>query len=419
MENAKKMVEVESVEVDNTKSKLWNLNFILLWQGQLVSSFGDSVYDIALGFWILAETGSTAIMGLLMAASVAPRIFLSPIAGTYVDRHDRKRILVITDGIRGLTITFIGIAALLGFIKVWMVLVGGIVLGVCGSFFNPAVQSSLPDIVHKEKLVKGNSAISLASSGMDIVGKSAGGFLYQVIGAPLLFLTNGISFLISAVSESYIKIPTVYKETSKTNFIEDLKDGFNYVKGFTGLKYLYVTIAFLNFFAVMGLVLLLPYFSAKTYLGPERYGVAMAFSTGGLFLGFLLLSTIDINKFKKSILFTSGGMISGLSMGVLPFVSDYYIIIGLLFINGFTVAVVRTILQSSMQASVSQDMMGKVFGFRRAISSSLVPMSMAFGGLLAEFIPIEYIISGGYCIIFILFLVLAFSKPVSELIDTF
>ena len=134
--------ENDFVKGDNQKSKLWNMNFLLLWQGQLVSNFGDSVYDIALGFWILAKTGSTGLMGILMATAVIPRVFLSPIAGTFVDRHNRKNILIITDLIRGVVISFVGIAALMNVIKIWMVLLGGIILGICGSFFNPAVQSS-------------------------------------------------------------------------------------------------------------------------------------------------------------------------------------------------------------------------------------------------------------------------------------
>ena len=416
MENITGTSEISVIE---EKNKLWNLNFILLWQGQLVSSFGDSVYDIALGFWILSRTGSTAIMGILMAMTVAPRIFLSPIAGTFADRHNRKWIMVLTDGLRGVTITFIGVAAIFDFIEIWMVMLGGIILGICGSLFNPAVQSSLPDIISKDKLVKGNSAISLANTGMDILGKSMGGVLYQFIGAPVLFLTNGISFILSAISELFIKIPVTQKASKKIDFMDDLKAGFKYVKDYTGLKYLYVTIAFLNFFAVMSLTLLLPFFNSKEYLGPEKYGVAMAFSAAGMFAGFFLFTVVDINRIKKSVLFSVGGMITCFCIGVLPLMKSYTLIIILLLVNGVAVAVVRTILQASLQAAVPSDMLGKVFGFRRAIASSLIPLAMAVGGLMAEFIPIGLIISGGNIVIFILFLVLGFNKPVIELVDAY
>lgn len=398
-------------------AKFWNLNFILLWQGQLVSNFGDSVYDIALGFWILAKTGSTGLMGMLMATAVIPRVFLSPIAGTFVDRHNRKKILIVTDIIRGVIISFVGVAALSSFIQIWMVLLGGIVLGICGSFFNPAVQSSIPDIVPKNKLIKANSAFSLASTGVNIIGKSAGGFLFNFLGAPLMFLINGLSYLFSACSELFLVIPNKKNDIKKVNFFDDLKAGFSYVKNFSGLKYLYITIAFLNFFSVMGITLLLPLFNLKDYLGSERYGIAMAFLTGGMFFGFLTLSVVELRNINKSLLFTIGGLISGAAMVILPHVPNYFIIIMLLFVNGFFVASVNSILQASMQAAVSEEMRGKVFGFRRTLSSSLVPMAMAIGGILAEFISISIIISVGFSILFILFLALGFIRPVKQLID--
>ena len=86
-----------NIEETDPKNRLWNLNFFLLWQGQFVSAIGDVVYEIALGFWILAVTGSTVIMGTLMAASTIPRVLLAPLAGVIVDRKDRKGLLILMD----------------------------------------------------------------------------------------------------------------------------------------------------------------------------------------------------------------------------------------------------------------------------------------------------------------------------------
>ena len=412
-----KVSHESTFEEKKSKSKLWTTNFILLWQGQLISSFGDSVYEIALGFWVLAKTGSTAVMGLLMAMSVLPRVVISPFAGVLADRLDRKWIIVFTDGIRGITIIVIGIAALLGKIEVWMVMMGGIVLGICGSLFNPAVQAAIPSIIHKEHLVKGNSAISLASTGVDIIGKSMGGFLLQVLGAPVLFLINGISFIVSAISELFIIIPNQTREFRTVNFLDDLKNGFQYVTKNAGLKYLYMTIAVLNFFAVMSLTLLLPFYNSKSYLGPEKYGISMAISSLGMFVGFFLLTIVDINQFKKSLLFSLGGMITSLCIGLLPFTQNLILILVLLFINGLNVAIVNSILLSSIQSSVPTNMLGKIFGFRRTLTSSLIPISMAIGGIVAEYVPIELIILFGNVIIFVLFLKLGFTEAVVSLID--
>ena len=114
-------LEKTAVEKQGKKSKLWNINFLLLWQGQFVSAVGDVAYEIALGFWILAVTGSTGLMGTLLAASTIPRVLLAPFAGVLVDRTDRKWLLVLMDAIRGAVVVLIGIIALTGHAAVWMV----------------------------------------------------------------------------------------------------------------------------------------------------------------------------------------------------------------------------------------------------------------------------------------------------------
>lgn len=120
--------EAQGIEKNKSHGKLWTLNFFLLWQGQLVSALGDVVYEIALGFWVLAVTGSTGLMGTLMAASALPRILIAPFAGVIVDRCNRRNMLVLMDLIRGVVITAVGTAALLGFVEIWMVFAAGVIL---------------------------------------------------------------------------------------------------------------------------------------------------------------------------------------------------------------------------------------------------------------------------------------------------
>ncbi len=113
----------------NKQGKLWNINFFLLWQGQFVSAVGDVIYEIALGFWVLAVTGSTGLMGTLMAAATIPRVIIAPFAGVLVDRSDRKWLLVIMDAVRGIAILAVAMAAYAGVLEIWMVFAAGIVIG--------------------------------------------------------------------------------------------------------------------------------------------------------------------------------------------------------------------------------------------------------------------------------------------------
>jgi len=271
---------------------IWNLNFFLLWQGQLASAVGDVVYAIALGFWILAKTGSTALMGTLMAVSTLPRILAAPFAGVLVDRSDRKWLLVAMDSIRGVFVVLIGVGAYAGFIQIWMVFAAGIIIGLCGAFFTPAVSSSLPDIVPPDKIVQANSAYNLIYTGSGILGNSAGGFLFQILGAPLMFLFNGLSYLFSSLTLFFVRIPRIVHRRGPQHFFADLKDGLALSWKMRGLRFLLLVVAVLNFFSVMGIFLILPLFQKTPALGPGRYGIAIACFAIGNLVGYLTSASV-------------------------------------------------------------------------------------------------------------------------------
>lgn len=397
--------------------KLWNRNFTLLLQGQVVSVFGDNIYDIALRFWILAETGSVALMGVLMAITIIPKILISPFAGTFIDRHDRRKILIVCDGISGVTILFIGVAAVMNFLRIWMILIAGIIVDMCRCFFNPTINSSIPDVVSNSKLIKANSMFELVSSVNEMVGYAFGGFLVNLIAAPLLFIFNGITFLLSGIAEYFTDIPKIQQVSQKLNFMEDMKEGIRYVNNLKGLKYLYITIAFLNFFASMSMTLTLPWFKANKELGIELYGVAMAINTLGMFVGFTMLSTVEIKKEKRFFAFITSGIIVSITMILYSLTLNPYLIFILFFIDGLSLAIMGSLIQSTMQSCVSPNMRSKVFGFKNALSSALMPLGMALAGLLGEIVNMNLIILGDYVVFLILFIYLGFLSNVKEIIN--
>jgi len=245
---------------DTRKRALWNVNFLLLWQGQFVSAIGDVVYEIALGFWILALTGSTALMGTLMAATTIPRVLLAPFAGVIVDRVNRKWVIVGADAIRGVAVLLVAFAAMTGRAEVWMVFVAGVITGLCAAFFNPSIGSIIPDIVHRERLVQANSFFSMIRAGSGILGNSIGGILYTVLGAPLMFLVNGISYLFSSGTEVFIRVPETHKEREKKHFFTDMKEGLTFVWQNSGLRFLMTAAGVMNFLASIAILLLIPLF---------------------------------------------------------------------------------------------------------------------------------------------------------------
>jgi DHA3 family macrolide efflux protein-like MFS transporter len=394
-----KETKAEESTAEIAKPKLWNLNFFLLWQGQFVSAMGDVAYSIALGFWILAMTGSTALMGTLMAASSLPRVLISPLAGVVVDRSNRKWLLVLMDVIRGIFVVFVGIASYLGFIQIWMVFVAGVVIGACGAFFNPAVSSIIPDIVDKRKLVQANSVFSIVQTASGIIGSSAGGVLFKILGASFMFLFNGLSYIFSAITEVFIKVPKIIHEKTRLHFFADMKDGLKFVWHFRGLRTLILTAGIINFFAVMGIMLILPLFYQEKNLGPALYGIIMGIFTGGLFLGFLFTSIVNFKSEQRFKVFSFCYITMCAGMILLPLFLYFPVMAALVFVTGIVNAILNTFINTVLQLATPQAMRGKVFGLLISIAGGLMPIAYATGGVLAEFIPIRLLIAGSFVLV--------------------
>ena len=413
------MIETNcSSEVKPTQNeKLFTASFLILWQGQFISALGDVVYGIALGFWVLAVTGSTALMGSLMAASVLPGVLVSPFAGVFVDRIDRKRLLILMDFIRGLFMCLVSIAAFKGFLEIWMVFVAGVALSVCGAFFHPATNAIIPDIVPKSKLTNANSIFGMIFSGSNIIGSSLGGFIFQLVGAPIMFLFNGLSFIFSGSSISFVKIPKHVKAVKEQHFFTDMKDGFVFMWKFRGLRYMLIMASILNFFAYIAIVLFLPLFQRTEGLGPAKYGFAMAFFTGGMLLGMLITAIIHIPPIKRLLIYMGSSFISCICFIAFPQFHNFIIMCILLLAGGLLNAISNVFIMSSIQASTPENMRGKVFSLLSTVTQGLTPIAMAVGGVLAEFIPIKMVISLSFVIVFIIFVPFAFNMHFKRFIN--
>ncbi|MDP4268048.1 MAG: MFS transporter [Bacteroidota bacterium] len=400
----------------NNEDKLWSRGFILIWQGQLVSTLGDAAYSIALGFWILKVTGSTALMGTLMAASALPGVLTSPFAGVLIDRMNKKSLMVLMDIFRGMVMILIAIAAYSGAIAVWMVFVAGILLSICGSLFRPGVNASLPDLLPKSKLSNANSMLSMVSTGANMIGNVIGGFLYLSLGAPLLFLFNSLSYFFSGFSISFVRLPKRKPERSQ-NIFYDMKVGFHFMLKKKGLRYMLLMAAVINFFAYIGIVLFLPMFETTSYLGASMYGIAMACFMGGCMAGYIALSIITLPSVYRLHYFISANALSTICIIVGVNQRLLGIMIPFLAIGGFFNSVVNVIMLSSVQATTPNDMRGKVFAFLNMTTQSLTPLAMAIGGVLASFFPIRLIISLSFFVIMIFVTPFLFVKDFKDFIN--
>ena len=347
------------------KERLLSPGFLILWQSQLVSVIGDAVYAIALGFWVLAVTGSTALMGTLMAVSTLPGVLIAPFAGVLLDRSNKKALMIAMDIIRGVFIVLLAVAAYTHNIQLWMVFAAGILLSVCGAVFHPGILSSVPDIVPKSKIANANSAFSIVMTGANLIGSAAGGFLYQALGAPLLFLINGLSFLFSGTS--LILVPESPASSGVRNAALSSVtwlDGFKYMWRQTGLRIILIVAALSNFFSFIAITLFVPFCNFTPGFGSSTYGVLMACFMGGAFVGYAFLSVLTIKPQDKMKMFVIASLTTNLLIIAgfnQPSVASCWP--HCWCIAGLGNAVVNVFLISTVQASTPSAMRGKVMSF--------------------------------------------------------
>jgi MFS family permease len=297
-----------------------------------------------------------------------------------------------------------------------MMFAAGILLSTCGAVFRPGINASIPEMVPISRLTNANSILSIASTGSNMLGNIAGGFLYQLLGAPLLFLFNGLSYFFSGSSLTFVKIPKSKTKMQK-KFFHDMTDGFSFVWNRKGLRYILMVTAILNFFSYTAIVLFLPLFQQTSYLGAGRYGIAMACFMGGAMAGFLFTSVIKIPWKQRLFLFILSTIISNISLVIALNQHIFWTMLLFILLGGFFNSIVNVILLSAIQVSASNEMRGKVMAFTSMTTQCLTPFAMFFGGFLSLYIPIRSVITMSFMIIIFFITLFAFVKPFADFLS--
>jgi DHA3 family macrolide efflux protein-like MFS transporter len=381
-------------EAGGRQKALLNRNFVLLWQGQLVSQLGTQAYAVAMMFWIKHATGSATIMGLLMMAGTIPLVLLSPFGGTMADRLPRKRLIVLGDLVEG--VAALSLAALVflapdrtSLIIGWLVGVS-VVSGIVQSFFRPAITAAIPGLVPEDKVAAANSLNEGSVEVATLFGQAIGGVLFKVLGAPVLFLLDGLSFLFSAISESFITIEQElperadsWRETAR-HFNADLREGVAFVWNNKGMRSLMLTAAVINFFAMPFLVLL-PFFVEDTLgVGADWFGYLLAgFGAGGV-IGFVAAGTLKPTPRVRMLLMILALLAVSATLALVGMTRTPWIALLILAGGGVFHGLFNIWVTTLFQTTTPDSHRGRVFGLLHTLVMGLAPISLGLTGVVAD-----------------------------------
>src|SRR5262245_23320257 len=163
-------------------------NFGLLWFGQLISLTGDWFLFIALPFYIYNLTGSTLATGAMFAAQLLPGLLFGSLAGVFVDRWDRKRVMIVSDVLRGLTLLLLLVVQSAEWL--WLIYLTTFLQAAIGQFFQPAKNAVIPQLVDEKDLIPANSLNAVSDSLTRLVGPSLGGVMFAALGLNAVVLAD-------------------------------------------------------------------------------------------------------------------------------------------------------------------------------------------------------------------------------------
>jgi MFS family permease len=367
-----------------------NRNLALLLSGQLISQIGDKFYMLAVAFLVLKTTGSPAQMGLVLFCSVFPGMLLGFISGAFLDRYNRKAIIVWADITRGLVVAGVCFLFYMNALTFPLLLAAQVVISICTAFFDPAIPTILPQIVEPDRLPRANSQTQFVSGISKIFGPLLGGLTVAWAGYLPVFVINAGSYLVSAGFECFIRLPVTEKAASvqKTRIVEDIFDGCRYIYRRRTLMIILLMVGLIHFF-VGSIEAVIPVLATDLKGGgAENIGFIQTCFGIGTVLAALFISIRNLKRDEAFVLFSSVFLIgiALLMIGALYMVGFRLVVPYLMVFMIFGVLIIfaGTSFRSMIQKEVDNRIMGRVFGFVSTVGNTSIPLAMLVFGLLLE-----------------------------------
>lgn len=354
-----------------------NSGFLRMWIAQLISTIGDSFTMIAAGIYIFRQTGSSLQVGLMLMATSIPTLFIGMIAGVFVDRYDRKKIMVYADFSRAALIALIPVLVPNG--VGWLYLIVMLVSAI-GTFFSPAYDSVMPEFASDEDLTAANSMMAISSFGSTAVGFAASGLL-AAISIELAFYIDSISFVISGLLLVTLRVAPLAAQgkTDVRAVATNIKLGVQYVFKSSILRSLLVIGLIYAFFVGMGNTLLLPFALDELKATEFEYGLQEGLTSVGFVIGSLLLARFA-DRFREGVWI----ILSLLGMAVTYLVysvsTSLVLAIVVITISGFTNAPYGIARRTLQQRNTDRDVRGRVSGAFMTLTRLTMLLGMAAAG---------------------------------------
>jgi MFS family permease len=386
-------------KLSQTLRALKHKNYQLFFGGQLISLSGTWMQSVAQSWLVYKLTGSAVMLGFVGFSGQIPVFLLAPIGGAFADRHQRHRILIVTQTIAMLLAFVLAALTLANRVQVWHVFALASLLGITNALDIPTRQAFVVDMVGKDDIVNAIALNSSMVNGARIVGPAVAGALLATIGEGWCFFANGVSYIAVIVGLLLMKIKMQARAPLSGSTLASIVEGFSYV-GRTGpVRALLLLVGLVSFIG-MPYAVLMPIFADQILRhGAGGLGLLMAASGVGALAGALRLAARQgVRGLGRWVPFSAAGF--GASLILFSLSRSFWLSAALLLPVGFCMIVQMASSNTLIQAMVPDNLRGRVMAVYSMMFMGMAPFGALLAGVLAHRLgaPLTVAIGGGVCI---------------------
>lgn len=381
-------------------ASLKNRNFRLYFGGQCVSLVGTWMQQIAMSWLVFRLTGSVFLLATVTFMAQIPVLVVTPYMSVFVDRFNRRALLVVTQSLSMVQALLMALLTLTGWIEVWHIMVLSLLIGLINALDNPTRQSFYPSLVPAEKLGNAIALNSAVINGSRLIGPAVGGVLIGLLGEGICFLLNGVSYIAVIIALLMMRIKPNRETVVKQRVWEDMRDGFLYVAHDMPIRSLLLLMSAISFFG-LPLMTFIPAY-VKTILGGESEMLGLLLSCVGVgsFIAALYLAARKSVLGLGKVVMLSGALL-GIGLVVMSFVTVPWVAAVLCVPVGFMIIAAVASINTLLQTLSREDKRGRVMGYMAMAFTGMAPVGSMVLGAIEKFAGLQNIIllSGACCFI--------------------
>lgn len=401
--------------INNSSKENWYKNIVLFLSSQTISLFGSSLVQYAIMWHITLTTESGIMMTLYIICGFLPAFILSPVAGVWADRYNRKYLIIMADGLIAFATLILAIIYLMGYEAIWLLFAIAAVRAFGTGIQTPAVGAILPQIVPMEKLTRVNGINGSIQAIIMFLSPMVSAALLAITSIEIIFFIDVITATLAILTLLTLKIAVHEKAAEKqtTSYFSDFKLGIQYVMSHAFLKKFFLFFAV--FFILMAPASFLTPLQVTRSFGDDVWrlsAIEIAFSIGMMVGGGIIATWGGFQNKVKTMAFASIIMgVCTLALGLVPLFSIYLAFMALF---GVAMPIFNTPGNVLLQEKIEQDYLGRVFGVMGMIATSMMPIGMIIFGPIADMIKIEWLLLGTGVAIILLAILFGQNKDLIE-----